>query len=573
MTDQGDWAQPVPEPYPGTGPQPVPEPYPGTGPQPMFPPAGTGPQPMFPPAGQFPPGSYPPPPGYWPPGMPPPVPRRSRRWWWIGGATALVVALVIGGIFWIKGRNDGGADSPRAAVLQFLAAAENNDAFAAAKLLDPAERSGVTRVLDNAHDTAEKSSYQHGGGRNGLLQGVHIAADNVQTTVDDIRSDLARVTFTGGQITLGFDPAQANAGLRDLFRDKDSTERTWTARDLTSRSSSGERLQAAVMTVKRSGRWYISVLYSYLDGAARAEDRPPVDPGPIDTESYSSPEAAAQGFLDGVVATVTSARIMPVAKTLSPEAGALLATYRPLLEHGMEPHTIEVLGTPKFSAKTSGSTATVTIEDMTLQDTDDDGHTSKVRFHGDCITTERRTECGTAAGNPNDSLLLAPRTSGFTATRGGTGWHIDPVATYLDAMANAVRDASKEEVALLLAETFGAPKAFLRLTAQESLNPGGSTTVTLVKSGGQGLGFAVLDLPVSSGDRVRITGTAASDYDDSGYHEVWWMAVGEAGELASGDTYLYGDEYSTGSFTATDSETARVVLWGPADASVTVKVS
>ena len=41
----------------------------------------------------------------------------------------------------------------------------------------------------------------------------------------------------------------------------------------------------------------------------------------------------------------------------------------------------------------------------------------------------------------------------------------------------------------------------------------------------------------------------------------------------SGDTYLYGDEYSTASFTATDSETAQLVLWGPADASVAVEVS
>jgi hypothetical protein len=486
----------------------------------------------------------------------------------------VVVALVAAGItaVLLRGGHEGGADSPQAAVLNFLAAAEKNDAFAAADLLDPSEQDGVRKVLDNAHNTAEHTGYQKGGGQNGLLQGLNISTDDVQTTVTKVRDDLARVTITGGQITISFDPAKSNPGVRDLISDKDQRDRTWTADDLVTTSHSGEKLDPAVMTVRRSGKWYVSVMYSYVDAAARDHDIEPADPGSIGTESYDSPEDAAKGFVDGLAAMFTNADVMDVAKTLSPEGGTLLATYRKLFERNLKRHSVEVVGTPEFTSKTSGNTATIKVDDLTVQYTDDDGDVNKVRFHGGCITADHDMRCGAQGLWLANDFMFSPQDTGVIATKGDKGWHIDPVATYLNSAAQNLHDATPQDVALVLAESFGAPKAFLRLDAQEQLSLNGSKSVTLKKGGLEGLGYAIFDVPVHSGDQVTVEVEQHSGGDDSS-RRVAFIVVGGSGRLAQdySSSYEYGLS-ARDSFSATDTETVKLVVWGPADQSVSVSV-
>jgi len=530
-----------------------------------------------PPPDQFPPppppGPYgappPPPPGQWPPGVAP-HPRRSRRWWWIGGAIFVVVALAAGGItaVLLSGGSSGGADSPQAAVLKILAAAENNDAFAAADLLDPSEADGVRQVLNNAHNTAEQTGYQKGGGQNGLLQGLKVSTDNVNTSVSNVRDDLARVTITGGKITIGFDPSNSNEGVRDLLNNKDQRTRTWSSDDLSTSSNSGDKLQPAVMTVRRSGRWYVSILYTYIDTAARKTDVQPADPGSIDTQSFDSPEAAAKGFVDGLVAMINKADVMELAKTLSPEDAVLVGTYRKFLERNMKPRSAQVVGTPAFSAKTDGDSANITVDDLTIQWNTDEGDSKKVRFHGGCITNgSGGTRCG-AGDFASGGYILGPNSTGVIATKGSKGWHVDPVATYLNGAADELHNASKQDVAMLMAESFGAPKAFLRLDAQDTLNLNDSKTVTLKKGGIEGLGYAVFDVPVQSGEQVTITVKQQSGTDqDNG---LYFMAVGQSGRLASDHTYADSTYPATDSFSASNSEKVKLVVWGSADQSVSV---
>ncbi|MGH3968030.1 MAG: hypothetical protein ACRDTV_07940, partial [Mycobacterium sp.] len=499
-TSPPTWTQPQEPVAAAAPPGPLPPPPTWTQPPGPLPPPPTWNQPQ----GSFPP-ALPPPPvqaGAWPGAVAAP-PRRSRRWWWIGAALLAVVVLAGAGITAVilTGRGGGGgAHSPQAAVLEFLAAAERNDAFAAADLLDPDEQAGIRKVLDNFRDSAQRTGYQQGGGPNGLLQGVQVSTDNVQTSVTNVRDDLARVTFTGGQLTLGFDADNANPGLRGLVDNKDR-QRSWSVDQLRSRSESGATVEPAIMTVHRGGKWYVSLLYSFLDATARDQDNGPVDPGHVDTQSYSSPEAAAQGFVDGFVATLTGASIMPVAKTLSPDAGVLLATYRPLLERKMQPQRIRVVGTPKFTATTTGDTATVKIDDLQIEHTDSDGSTNGVGFHGDCITVGEKTQCNTTNMNFATGFLFQPR-AGVIATKGDSGWHIDPVATYLNSAAVLLHNASKEDVALVLSNSL--PKALLRLDAQGQLRMNQPNTVTLNKAGSLGYGYAAFDLPLRSAQQLAI---------------------------------------------------------------------
>jgi hypothetical protein len=604
VSDQQNWGEPpseqqpmnIPPPPPPPPGQAAPEPPPWQAPAP--PPPWQGQPPYYPPPGQ--PGYEPPPPppgqpGYEPPptaqfppaappypypqqqggpwpGGPAPAPRRSRRWWWIGGAVFLVVALIAAGvtIVALRGGSEGGADNPQAAVLGFFAAAEKNDAFAAADLLDPVEQAGVRRVLDNAHTTAESTGYQQGGGRNGLLDGVHISTDNVQTSVTNIGDDLARVTITGGQLTIGFDPNSANAGLRDLFVRKNEKERTWTAEDLNTESRSGKTLDPAVMTVRRSDKWYVSIVYSWVDTIARKSDTAPTSAASVDTETYGSPEDAAKAFADGVASMLSNADVTDLAKTLSPEEGTLVATYRKTLERDLNTRSVQVVGTPKFSADVKGDSATIKIDDLTYKSTNSSGTTRQVRFHDGCVTDDRSTDCVHGRRSfMSKGFLGSPLADGVVATRGAKGWHIDPVATYLDSLSEQFRTASKEDVAVMLAEQFGAPKALLRLDAQGELSMNSSKSVTLKKGGNGGVGYAVFDLPVKSGDSVTIEMDAPSASSDNN-ELMWFMAVGQSGRVAR--DFTWGSSYTArDSFTASTTETLKVVAWGPPDQSITIE--
>jgi hypothetical protein len=575
----------APPPYPGQPPggYPVqqPEGYPGQAPgvYPGYPGQQPGAYPGQQPGGYpgQPPGAYPgqqpggypgQPPGSWPPGFTPP--RRSRTGWWIGGAAVVVIALVAAGIFAVLhfvGAASGGAASPQAAVLNFLAAAQNDDAFAAADLLDPEEQSGVKQVLDKAQNSAQNAGYQQGGGKNGLLEGLRISTDNVQTSVTTIRDDLTRVTFTGGKITLAFDPDRANPGVKDLFTGDQSHQRTWTASDLQTRSNSGATVQPEAMTVRRSGRWYVSLLYTFLDMSAQKQGKAPVDPGKVGTQNYPSPEAAAQGFVNGLVSTLTSADIGPVAQTLSSDEGALLATYRQLFTK-LRPQSVQVVGTPEFSATNTGdNTASVKVKDLRLQITDQDGNTRKIAIHGNCLIVRHRTKCDFSGANPGQGLVFSPASTGFIATKGQNGWHIDPVATYLDTIATTLHDASKDQVAALLAG-FNVPKAFLRINSQGQLSTNEPKSITLTRSGNQGPAVAVFDLPVNGGQTLAIdVESRSSDGSDDDTDAISWVIVGKSGAIAKGDGGTSGDE-----FTPPDTETAKFAVWGATDESVTVTI-
>jgi hypothetical protein len=526
-----------------------------------------------PPAGPYPPpppGNWaPPPPGSRPAGAAPA--RRSRKGLWIGGAAALVViALVAAGVlvavfkFTGGGGAAGGAESPQAAVLNFLAAAQNNDMFAAADLLDPQEQAGVKQVLDNAQHSAQNAGYQQGGGKNGLLEGLRITTDNVQTSVTTLRDDLARVSFTGGQITLGFDPDHSNPGLRDLFSKDQAHQHTWTAGDLQTRSNLGGVVQPEAMTVRRTGRWYISLLYTFFDMSALKQGKAPVDPGNVGTQAFPSAEAAARGFVNGLVSTLTSADITPVAQSLSPDEGALLTTYRPLFSE-MRSQSLQVIGTPQFSATSTGAdTANVKVNDLELLHTDSGGDTKRIAIQDTCIQEGNQNRCDFSGANVMQSLIFSPRSTGFIATKGQNGWHIDPVATYLNAIAATLHDSSKEQVAALLAG-FGAPRAFLSVKAEAQLNDGDEKAFTLTRSTGQGPAVAVFDLPVNAGQELAVTVQASSPNHPADY-SVRWLIVGESGTLVRGGGIFIGR------FTAPDTETAKLAVWGPPDERVAVTV-
>jgi hypothetical protein len=482
----------------------------------------------------------------------------------------LVVALVATGvtILLLRGGGEGGADNPQAAVVDFLAAAERNDVFAAADLLDPSEQASVRRVLDKTHDAAENTGYQQGGGRNGLLDGVRFSADDVQTEVTEVRDDLARVTMTGGQLAFSFDPAKANEGVRDVLGDKHQTDRTWTTKDLSIHEhGSDDRVPPALMTVKRSGKWYVSLLYSYFDEAARSWNKPASDPGRIDTKSYSSPEEAAKGFVDGLTAMFSSRDAAKFAETLSPDEGTMVATYRKMFNDNdlrSQVRDLQVSGSPRYDVNTTGNTAKVTVSDLTFEYETSSGQTRKVEFP-DCLNAGwcRRTRLRELQILPGPAEV---NRRGFVATQDGSGWHINLLASYFNVASEYMGNATKPEVALLIARIFNATDAFLRLDGQATLKPGDSTSVDVKElPNTTGRGMAVLDVPVQSGQRYTVV------VSTTGSRDIDWFLVGKSGQLADG--YAYSSKSDSDSFSAKDDETLKLVLVGSNDQTAVVSLT
>lgn len=535
--------------------------------QPEIPPLPqTGQQPQYPPQPQYyaQPQGYPQQPQWYGPVPPGAQPRRSKKWWWIGGSIAAVVILVAGAVTAVvlKSGPEGGADTPEAAVLDFLAALENEDPFAAANLLDPAEQQQITRMLDNAQQTAQDTTFQEGDDKTSVLQGVAVSTDDIHTEVDEIGDGVARVTITDGTLTVAFDPAEADDGIKDLLGDDDEASETWTVDDMVDESDSGDEILPSFMTIQDDGKWYVSLVYSWADRLLAKRDDAPTRVEQADTQSFDSPEAAAQGFVEAMVASLNDGDIESVAQAVSPNNGRLLLTYEPLFKE-MEPQDVEIVGDPEFSVDTDGDSSTVTVNNLELDFTDDDGNTETAVLEDDCITVDDDTRCDSLGLNPFATLVFSPRKTGFVVAKDSTGWHVDPVATYLSGAADILGSASKQEVAVALADWFNLSAALLRLDADETVEPGDSTSVTLTADDDSldGIGVAVVDIPVHSDDYLAVTVDFDSDADAS------WQIVGESGQVASGSYYP-----ETNYFYPPDSETLKLVIWGTADERVDVSV-
>ncbi|MGK2882512.1 MAG: hypothetical protein ACSLE6_17525 [Mycobacterium sp.] len=503
-------------------------------------------------------------PPHWPGAVPPGAePRRSRKWW-IGGTIAAIVVLLASGIAAValSPGGEGGAETPEAAVLNFLAAVEQEDPFAAANLLYPPERQETIRLLDSAEDTAMDADYQEDDERTAVLQGLEVATDDVHTSVERIGDDLARVAVTDGSVTVAFDPEAADDGLEGLFTDDDQMSETWHADDeMVASSESGDAVYPSIMTVRDDDAWFVSLVYSVVDRIALLRDDAPRSQRATETESFESPEAAALGFTEGLVSTLNSGDIEPVARALSPNYGRLLMTYEALFSE-LDKQDVELVGTPKFSAESTGDSTKVTIENLQIERVTDSGDVESVRFHDDCVTVDGDTSCDQIGINPFAASLFSPRKTGIIAVQDGAGWHVDPVDTYVGSIADVIGSASSEEVAIALYEGFDATTPALRLEASETVEPGDYATVTLRKGQGSlaGIGVAVLDIPVQSGDAVGVYTYADTAAEES------WRVVGASGELARG-TYSDG-QY----FYAPDTETVKLVMWGIAGEEVEVSV-
>lgn len=567
----GQYAPPPPAGPPGTHPvsQPgMPFPPPGQ----SFPPPGQ----QFPPPGQQFPPNYPPPGQQFPPqdpfhlGPPPAAPGSTRKRNWIIASSLVVVVAVVAALVttlvMMGGSNERkGASSADTAALDMLAAATRRDTSAIAKLIVPAEAGSLGEIVDALQQRAQDVGVQKGGGHDGLLAGVTITTANVRTKVDDLRGDLARVTFTDGTIDVRFDPGTANPGLKDLFGDDlESGHGTIDVHDLQTYGRDGARIDPFVMTVKQGDRWYVSPAYTAIehamldDGGYKADYRAK----PVTPERFGSPEDAAAGFVAALSKTVDQNSLDPLIATLPTYYGQMAATYRSFLQSdtGLEEIQRLTFSDGRYSSEVHDGVTFVNVDHLKFEAVANGERASGVINEG-CVTVDGESEkfCGGDAPGAVVAVgtgVLAGQ-NGVVATRDSVGWHIDPVQTMVGSTLYTVKNSTDDQLYRLLGFEFRIPEMAMKAKADASLVGKNSVSVTFPARDAGSLDTAVqvIELDVQSGRPVTIElrGVPSRTYLN-------FEVFTSKGRVSPDEGSSYGSGTRSFTFTPTTTETAKIAL-------------
>ena len=234
-------------------------------------PAPTAPPPYVAPPTAPPPYVAPPPVDYAVPSQLPPgdTGRRAPVGKILGIGTLVLALAGAGVVAWAVLRPQGGAESPEAAVEQFVAAVVAQDPVGALEMVNPGEVDGVDELYDAAYDRLEEEGLVDG---EGLSEAIEIEVDNLSFDVHELGESAARVVLTDGDYTVSFDPDRlpdrlafiAEAYPDGASRSGDLVEEL--AYDLPDLNRENDRSEPFVTVVKIDGGWYVSAFGTVVDG-------------------------------------------------------------------------------------------------------------------------------------------------------------------------------------------------------------------------------------------------------------------------------------------------------------------
>lgn len=219
--------------------------------------------------------------------------RRGRR----AGVIAAVTALIGAGGFttysFLGASSGGGAATPEEAVSTFVSAIEQEDLLGVIDVTLPEEVGELRSAVDSITADAKRVGLLADGFDASGVQGVDVSVADLALNTEFLEGGLARVTATSGTVDATFDPVAFPFGdkVRAVLGD---AGHVGTA---SSTFGNGDPI-AAVMTVERSGRWYISLEYTvaeYVRQASGWEAPGAMSRTPV---GFDSPDAAVTGLYD-----------------------------------------------------------------------------------------------------------------------------------------------------------------------------------------------------------------------------------------------------------------------------------
>jgi hypothetical protein len=432
-------------------------------------------------------------------------PPRAPRW--IGRTLALgaAVALIGGGGYLAinAGAADGGADSPRAALVGVLESLSNEDLVGAAEFVEPTERE---TVIDAGFDVVEELVRLEVFSEDldlGSIDGIDLDFSDLEIDVTEVRPGLAQLFLDGGRVSATVNGADFPFG--SLVTDRIDAE---TLDVVESNSTRIEPADYPVVAVQRDGRWYLSLWYSVAENARIALDQPlPDRSGRPVAIGGDSPERAIELF----VGAATGVDLASMIGLLDPEEAAALYDYAPLFLDDAQSEIDDRLaearrdgwqwevGDLQLSSESDGRLATVVIDSFAFEASgpgttievvysgdrsriwfDTEGQTVEIITDGDCVTTTFDDGFGTqteeyCASDLADVAGLEALTGGAFANLQSLSapgivvrevdgrWYVSPLRTGSTLMLDMLRSIEPEALAETVdafADFFEDPFAF-----------------------------------------------------------------------------------------------------------------
>ena len=407
---------------------------------------------------------------------PEPTPVRRGPGRVIAGVVA-VVAVVAAGVFAATALS-GNGNSPEDPVRAMFEAAQQGDVLGVLEQLEPGERHAVRDSLVDLTEELNRLGVLDGASLSHIT-GIDLKISDLAFESTKVSEDIADVKITGGRSTYRIDATKLPLGdfVRSLAGD--------TLDELSTSGSDSLKSDSAddvVTTVKRDGRWYVSLGYSIAESARRDAKTSFADLGTgVPARGADSPDGAVRSFLTAM----SGLDLRRIIELLPPDEMGALHDYAGLFIADAEKDLPEVrdaftisFPTLELSADTSGDQSLVKItkvavdadlggmafsyKDGCADFTPPDGEPQHVCTGADPTEFLRTMGIGANLQPPKLSFADKHANIGIIATRVDGKWYVSPTRTMLGALVAQLELVQRSDLDALrtyvsdLMESFGA---------------------------------------------------------------------------------------------------------------------
>jgi hypothetical protein len=392
----------------------------------------------------------------------------DRRLLLVLGIGVLLVALVLGGLA-VVDRIRGGASSPVVVADRVVAALDSEDLPALARLVEPAERAALLRLGSTLSSRLADLDLPAavGGGRpvapRDVLDGLDLDLTGATPREESRAGDVAVVGMGDLAVRVRTNPAEAHGLLRAWF----AYRRTEDPQDVTRPVDElpGLGVRKRLVTVERSGRWYVSVVGTLLG--------PGIPPGSLaDVEAQTpttspTPGAAVETTVRALLDGRTRHDVSALAATLDPSGSdtvQLWAAQLAIVGLDKPPARLSALST----AGGPGDANRAVVRVRTLKVGDGTGFD----LTGPCLAANGERGClhpsgyryaGGLGSLSAFELLGHDESFALTAVHGPDGWVTSLPESLADALIGYGDGLTREQVLMVLdQERLDAPGGELR---------------------------------------------------------------------------------------------------------------
>lgn len=441
---------------------------------------------------------------------------KSRKALFLSAGALVVVAALVVGLLFVFGvfkSDDKGSSNPQAAVSDLVSSLASFDSGKALDVIAPGETQGFRRVVSAANGPGPKAAIDklknqlttmaNSGALPGeaamiapmlssvslddltnTVKAFSVKFANMQYKTTELGTDISNVEVTGGDITVALNKDKLPASVKSLVTMGaaaaassmppwlndilNGSGHTWKISDfLSDVKADGQKLDAIV--VKQDGRWYVSLYATIAQHIWEAENDKHALVQPDWTLYSKAPDAitaASPNDVPGNLAkAINNKSVKDILQNLPQSEVRALFPFAPLLQTELDKESsnpkISVTGVQSTTVKTEGNLVRVIYTQASATLTEN-GETESVAVKDGCYTSNGTEQC--VSSWPTFAQTLAgifgvDKGIPVTLQKVGNGYQLDPVATVVGSLADALNNADKLADVVTQAITYFQQKA------------------------------------------------------------------------------------------------------------------